>query len=51
MAAALILLAGWIAVLAYIAAVKPETMQMTWLVLVLLILASPLIAVFWPAFR
>lgn len=44
--------AVWIVVLAYIAAVSTETMQMTWLVgLALMVLLAPIIAIFWPMFR
>lgn len=55
MTVTLILLAVWLVVLVYIAAVKPETMQMTWLVGLALMATMavlwPLIAVFWPALR
>lgn len=46
-----LLLLFWGAVLWYVARAQPETLQLTWLVVVALVLASPLIAVFWPAFR
>jgi hypothetical protein len=41
----------WGAVLFYIARTPKEKMQMTWLVLLALVLLSPLLALFWPAFR
>lgn len=41
----------WAGVLWYIAATPKEHMQMTWLILVGLVLLSPLIALFWPMFR
>ena len=51
----LILSAVWVALLGYIAAVSEETMQMTWLIglalMVLLGVLSPLIGTFVPAFR
>lgn len=55
MSGALILLVVWLVVLAYIAAVKPETMQMTWLLSLALMgllgLLWPIAAIFWPALR
>jgi hypothetical protein len=41
----------WVGVLWYIAVTPKEKMQMTWLILVGLVLLSPLIALFWPMFR
>jgi hypothetical protein len=41
----------WGGVLWYIAVAPQEKMQMTWLILVGLILLSPLLALFWPALR
>ena len=41
----------WGALLWYIAVTPTEKMQMTWLVLVGLILLAPLLALIWPALR
>lgn len=41
----------WAGVLWYIARTPTETMQITWLILVGLVLISPLIALLWPMFR
>lgn len=45
----LILVLFWGAILAYIGYVKKETMQMTWLVMLIIIAISPLFAWLWPA--
>lgn len=41
----------WAGFLGYIAVASKEAMQLTWIILVGLILASPVIAYIWPAFR
>lgn len=41
----------WCGVLWFIAVTPKEKMQMTWLILVGLILISPVIALVWPMFR
>lgn len=46
-----ILVLVWAGVLWLIAVTPKEKMQMTWLILVGLVLASPLIALLWPMFR
>jgi len=51
MVEALILVAAWSLALGYVALVSKEAMQLTWIILVALLLASPVIALIWPAFR
>jgi hypothetical protein len=46
-----LLLGFWALVLVYVALVSRRTMQMTWLILLVLVALSPLVAWFWPAFR
>jgi lysylphosphatidylglycerol synthetase-like protein (DUF2156 family) len=41
----------WGAVLFYIARTPEDRMQMTWLIMLAVVLLSPLLALFWPAFR